>query len=267
MSDTPKSHGRKSIRATLQPRELITPTPELARAWKAQVITLLPQAFPGVLGESLTGRALKDGLWSLTPIDLRHFGEGKHRNVDDTPAGGGAGMVLRADVMGRAIERAQDSAPYAAPLIYLSPRGRRFDQAMARRLAQGPGVTLICGRFEGLDERVIEHYGIEEVSLGDFVMTGGEIAAQALIDACVRLLPGVLGNAESAVEESHSSGLLEHPHYTRPAEWQGRPIPEVLTSGDHAKVAAWRREMSERLTATRRPDLWERHLKSRRDKA
>jgi tRNA (guanine37-N1)-methyltransferase len=176
-------------------------------------------------------------------------------------------MVLRADVMGRAIDRAQDSAPRGAPLIYLSPRGRRFDQAMAQRLAQGPGVTLICGRFEGLDERVIEHYGIEEVSLGDFVMTGGEIAAQALIDACVRLLPGVLGNAESAVEESHSSGLLEHPHYTRPAEWQGRPIPEVLTSGDHAKVAAWRREMSERLTAARRPDLWERHLKSRRDKA
>ncbi|GAW33078.1 tRNA (guanine-N(1)-)-methyltransferase [Roseovarius sp. A-2] len=267
MSDTPKSHGRKSIRATLQPRELITAAPELARAWKAQVITLVPQAFPGVLGESLTGRALKDGLWSLTPIDLRPFGEGKHRNVDDTPAGGGAGMVLRADVMGRAIDRAQDSAPRGAPLIYLSPRGRRFDQAMAQRLAQASGVTLICGRFEGLDERVIEHYGIEEVSLGDFVMTGGEIAALALIDACVRLLPGVLGNAESAVEESHSSGLLEHPHYTRPAEWQGRPIPEVLTSGDHAKVAAWRREMSERLTADRRPDLWEQHLKSRRDKA
>jgi tRNA (guanine37-N1)-methyltransferase len=267
MSDTPKSHGRKSIRATLQPRELITSSPELARAWKAQVITLLPQAFPGVLGESLTGRALKDGLWSLTPIDLRPFGEGKHRNVDDTPAGGGAGMVLRADVMGRAIDRAQDSAPHGAPLLYLSPRGRRFDQVMARRLAEGPGVTLICGRFEGLDERVIEHYGIEEISLGDFVMTGGEIAAQALIDACVRLLPGVLGNAESAVEESHSSGLLEHPHYTRPAEWQGRPIPEVLTSGDHAKVAEWRREMSERLTAARRPDLWDRHLKSQRDKA
>lgn len=265
MSDTPKSHGRKSIRATLQPRELITPTPQLAGAWSVQVITLFPEAFPGVLGESVTGRALRDGLWSLAPIDLRRFGEGKHRNVDDTPAGGGAGMVLRADVMGRAIDRAQDSAPHDAPLIYLSPRGRRFDQAMARRLSQGPGVTLICGRFEGLDERVIEQYGIEEVSLGDFVLTGGEIAAQALIDACVRLLPGVLGNAESAEEESHSSGLLEHPHYTRPAEWQGRPIPDVLTSGDHARVAAWRREMSERVTAARRPDLWERYLKSHGD--
>ena len=257
MTDTPTSHGRKSIRATLQPRELVTATPVLSGTWQAQVITLLPQAFPGILGESLTGRALKDGLWSLDPIDLRPFGEGRHRNVDDTPAGGGAGMVLRADVMDRAIAQARHTAATAAPLIYLSPRGRRFDQAMAQRLADGPGVTLICGRFEGLDERVIDHHAIEEVSLGDFVMTGGEIAAQALIDACVRLLPGVLGNASSAKDESHSSGLLEHPHYTRPAEWQGRTIPEVLTSGDHARVADWRREMSERLTADRRPDLWE----------
>src|SRR6056297_1114067 len=256
MSDTPKSHGRKSIRATLQPRELITPTPELARAWKAQVITLLPQAFPGVLGESLTGRALKDGLWSLTPIDLRPFGEGKHRNVDDTPAGGGAGMVLRADVMSRAIDAALAGAPPGRPLVYLSPRGAPYTQARARALAAGPGVTLICGRFEGLDQRVIDHYGIEEISLGDFVMTGGEIAAQALIDACVRLLPGVLGNEASTEEESFSDGLLEHPHYTRPADWRGKSIPEVLTSGDHARVARWRREMSERLTAERRPDLW-----------
>lgn len=263
MSDTPRSHGRKSIRATSQPRELITAAPVLAGTWPAQVITLLPQAFPGILGESLTGRALKDGLWSLDTIDLRSFGEGKHRNVDDTPAGGGAGMVLRADVMGRAIAHAQQTSDPAAPLIYLSPRGRRFDQAMAQRLAQGPGVTLICGRFEGLDERVIEHHAVEEVSLGDFVMTGGEIAAQALIDACVRLVPGVLGNADSAQEESHAHGLLEHPHYTRPAEWQGRTIPEVLTSGDHAKVAAWRREMSQKLTAERRPDLWQKHLGDR----
>lgn len=267
MTDTPRSHGTKSIRATLQPRELITPHRERADAWRAQVITLLPQAFPGILGESLTGRALKDGLWSLDAIDLRPFGEGRHRNVDDTPAGGGAGMVLRADVMGRAISHALRDAPRAAPLLYLSPRGRRFDQAMARRLADGPGVTLICGRFEGLDERVIDHHAIEEVSLGDFVMTGGEIAAQALIDACVRLLPGVLGNATSAEEESHASGLLEHPHYTRPAEWQGRTIPEVLTSGDHARVARWRREMSERLTAERRPDLWEKHRSGRDETA
>ena len=263
MTETARSHGRKSIRATLQPRELITPHRDRADAWRAQVITLLPQSFPGILGESLTGRALKDGLWALDPIDLRPFGEGRHRNVDDTPAGGGPGMVLRADVMDRAISHARRDAPDAAPLLYLSPRGRRFDQAMAQRLANGPGVTLVCGRFEGLDERVIAHHGIEEVSIGDFVMTGGEIAAQALIDACVRLLPGVLGNATSAQDESHSSGLLEHPHYTRPAEWQGRRIPEVLTSGDHARVAEWRREMSERLTAERRPDLWEKHRKRR----
>lgn len=267
MTQTSRSHGRKTIRASQQPRELITPTPELAGAWSARVITLLPQAFPGVLGESLTGRALQDGLWTLETIDLRTFGEGRHRNVDDTPAGGGAGMVIRADVMGRAIDHAMAGTPPGWPLVYLSPRGAQFDQAMAQRLSQGPGVTLVCGRFEGLDERVIEHYGIEEISLGDFVMTGGEIAAQAVIDACVRLLPGVLGNAGSTAEESHSNGLLEHPQYTRPAEWMGRTIPEVLTSGDHAKVAAWRREMSERLTAARRPDLWERHLGTRSDKA
>ncbi|SEK74186.1 tRNA (Guanine37-N(1)-) methyltransferase [Roseovarius azorensis] len=267
MTDPARSHGRKSIRASLRPRELITSTPELAGAWTARVITLLPQAFPGVLGESLTGRALQEGLWALDTIDLRPFGEGRHRNVDDTPAGGGAGMVLRADVMGRAIDEAMAGTSLGWPLIYLSPRGRRFDQQMARHLSQGPGVTLICGRFEGLDERVIEHYGIKEVSLGDFVMTGGEIAAQAVIDACVRLLPGVLGNAESAQDESHSNGLLEHPQYTRPAEWMGRTIPEVLTSGDHSKVERWRREMSERLTAERRPDLWDRHRKSQADKA
>ena len=258
MTDTPKSFGRKSIRPSLKPRDLMTPTPTLARTWTARVITLLPQAFPGVLGESLTGRALREGLWSLDAIDLREFGEGRHRNVDDTPSGGGAGMVLRADVTGRAIDTAMTGAPPNWPLVYLSPRGARFDQKRAQALAAGPGVTLICGRFEGLDQRVIDHYAIEELSLGDFVMTGGEIAAQAVIDACVRLLPGVLGNEASTEEESHSNGLLEHPHYTRPAEWMGRTIPEVLTSGDHAKVAAWRREMSERLTAERRPDLWHR---------
>jgi len=256
MTDTPRSHGRKSIRPSLQPRDLLTPNPTLARAWSARVITLLPQAFPGVLAESLTGRALREERWSLDMIDLREFGEGRHRNVDDTPAGGGAGMVLRADVMGRAIDAATSGAPHGSPLVYLSPRGTPLTQARARELAEGPGVTLICGRFEGLDQRVIDHYDIEEISLGDFVMTGGEIAAQALIDACVRLLPGVLGNETSTEEESFSDGLLEHPHYTRPAEWRGRTIPEVLTSGDHGKVAAWRREMSERVTADRRPDLW-----------
>ena len=237
MSDKPtRSHGRKSIRATLTPRALMEDTPELAGVWMAQVITLFPQAFPGVLGESLTGKALKDGLWQLHQIDLRPYGEGKHRNVDDTPAGGGAGMVLRADVMGRAIDHARARAPQGAPLIYLSPRGTPFTQAKARHLAQAPGVTLICGRFEGLDQRVIDHYGVEEISLGDFVLTGGEIAAQAMIDAIVRLRPGVLGNDASTEEESFSDGLLEHPQYTRPAEWQGHAIPPVLLSGNHGAI-------------------------------
>ena len=217
-----RSHGRKSIRETLKPSELITATPDLAQAWRAQVITLFPEAFPGILDLSLTGRALQDGLWQLDAVDLRRFGEGRHRNVDDTPAGGGAGMVLRADVMGRAIESAPARMPAEAPLIYLSPRGRRFTQGMAQDLGAGPGATLICGRFEGVDQRVIDHYEIIEVSMGDFVLTGGEIAGQALIDATVRLLPGVLGNAASTEEESLPGGLLEHPQYTRPAEWEGR---------------------------------------------
>ena len=266
MSDTPrsapKSHGRKSISASLQPRDLMAES-RLARAWQAQVITLFPNAFPGVLGESLTGKALKDGLWQCQPIDLRPFGIGKHRNVDDTPAGGGAGMVLRADVLSAAIEHARATAPNPLKTIYLSPRGRRFDQAMARHFAALPGLTLLCGRFEGVDQRVLDHYAIEEVSLGDFVLTGGEIAAQALLDATVRLLPGVLGNAESIEEESFSNGLLEHPHYTRPAEWQGRSIPDVLMSGHHGEIARWRRARSEEITRQRRPDLWAAHLANR----
>ena len=260
MADAPRSHGSKRVRPSLAPRDLMEEAAPRPGVWTARVITLLPQAFPGVLGESLTGRALREGLWALEVTDLRAFGEGRHRNVDDTPAGGGAGMVLRADVMGRAIDTAMAATPPQWPLVYLSPRGAPFTQARARALAAGPGVTLICGRFEGLDERVIAHYRIEEISLGDFVMTGGEIAAQAVIDASVRLLPGVLGNETSTEEESFAEGLLEHPHYTRPAEWQGRPIPAVLTSGDHAKVAEWRRGMSERITRERRPDLWRAHV-------
>lgn len=230
----------------------------LKSVWTARVITLLPEAFPGVLGHSLTGKALEQGLWALEPIDLRPFGEGRHRNVDDTPAGGGAGMVLRADVMARALDVAQAGATPRArwPLVYLSPRGRRFDQAMAHRFAEGDGITLICGRFEGLDERVIEHFGVEEVSMGDFILTGGEIAATALIDASVRLIPRVLGNHASTEEESFSEGLLEHPHYTKPPVWEGRAIPEVLLSGHHANIADWRRAQAERLTKERRPDLW-----------
>ena len=259
MTKSPKSHGRLSIAATAKPRELMTDTPDLAGAWKARVITLFPSAFPGVLGESLTGKALQDGLWQLHTIDLRLFGEGRHRNVDDTPAGGGAGMVLRPDVMAAALAEAADGTPKArarGPVLYLSPRGRRFDQATARRFAAAEGMTLICGRFEGLDERVIEQFDIEEVSLGDFVLTGGEIAAQALIDATVRLIPRVLGNQASTEEESFSDFLLEHPQYTKPAVWEGREIPEVLLSGHHGKIADWRRVMAERLTKQRRPDLW-----------
>ncbi|WP_417718440.1 tRNA (guanosine(37)-N1)-methyltransferase TrmD [Salipiger sp.] len=259
MSNPPRSHGRMAIRPSLKPRELMTPQPDLARAWTAQVITLFPEAFPGVLGLSLTGRALQDGLWQLDPIALRDFGEGRHRNVDDTPAGGGAGMVLRADVMGRALDAARQRIDPLAPIVYLSPRGPRFDQAMARDLAARPGVTMICGRFEGLDQRVLEQYGVAEISLGDFVLTGGELAAQAVLDATVRLIPGVLGNAASTEEESFSNGLLEHPQYTKPAEWRGRAIPEVLLSGNHAAIATWRRTQSEELTRARRPDLWAAH--------
>ena len=256
MTKPPRSAGRIAVQATVKPRELMTDTPDIAGIWTAKIITLFPQAFPGVLGESLTGKALKDGLWQMQTYDLRSYGIGKHRNVDDTPAGGGAGMVLRADVLEQAIMDVHRTTRGVAPLVYLSPRGRRFDQQMAQNWARADGVTLLCGRFEGVDERILQHYNIQEVSLGDFVMTGGEIAAQAMIDATVRLLPGVLGNADSAVEESFSAGLLEHPQYTKPAEWQGLPIPEVLLSGNHAKIAEWRKQMSLKITKERRPDLW-----------
>ena len=255
-----KSHGRLAVRPTLRPRELMTNTPDLANAWQAKIITLFPGAFPGLLGESLTGKALAQSLWQLETVNLREFGEGKHKNVDDTPAGGGAGMVIRPDVMGNAIDFAMHGAPTNRnewPLVYLSPRGKRFDQSMARKWSTARGMTMICGRFEGLDDRVLYHYGIEEVSLGDFVLTGGEIAAQAMIDATVRLLPNVLGNSESIVDESHSDGLLEHPQFTRPAIWKDLPIPEILTSGHHGKIAEWRHKMSQKITEQRRPDLWE----------
>ncbi|MBR9652121.1 tRNA (guanosine(37)-N1)-methyltransferase TrmD [Thalassovita aquimarina] len=258
-----KSHGRKSIKLSRKPQALMTHNPVLAGVWTARIITLFPQAFPGVLGESLTGKALKDGKWQLETTDLRDYGIGKHRNVDDTPAGGGAGMVLRADVLGNAIDHTMTGTRGRWPLVYLSPRGRRFDQAMARDWSQFDGVTLLCGRFEGVDQRVLDHYDIQEISLGDFVLTGGEIAAQAMIDATVRLLPSVLGNAESIEEESHSNGLLEHPQYTRPAEWKGMEIPEVLMSGHHGKIEEWRHEMSEKLTQDRRPDMWDAYCKKR----
>jgi tRNA (guanine37-N1)-methyltransferase len=221
-------------------------------SFAASVITLFPEAFPGVLGVSLIGKALRDGLWSLETVQLRDFGLGPHRQVDDTPAGGGAGMVIRADVAAAAIDSIDRND---RPLIYLSPRGKQLNQAMVQEWAAGPGVVLFCGRFEGLDERVIEARGMQEVAVGDAVLAGGEAAAMVLLEACVRLIPGVLGNETSAHEESFSEGLLEHPHYTRPREWEGRAIPDVLLGGDHAKIAAWRKAERERITAQRRPDL------------
>lgn len=215
----------------------------------ATVITLFPEAFPGTLGVSLIGKALRDGAWSLDTVNLREFGAGPHKNVDDTPAGGGAGMVLRADTTAAAIDSIDRNN---RPLIYLSPRGEQLSQAMAQEWATGPGVILLCGRFEGLDERVIEARGMREVAVGEAVLAGGEAAALVLLEACVRLLPGVLGNEQSAIEESFAGGLLEHPQYTRPREWEGRTIPEVLLSGDHAKIAAWRAAERERITQARK---------------
>jgi tRNA (guanine37-N1)-methyltransferase len=221
--------------------------------WRASVLTIFPEMFPGPLGLSLAGKALASGAWSLDVVDIRSFATDKHRTVDDTPAGGGPGMVMKADVLGRAIDAA---ATDARPRLLLSPRGAPLTQARIEALAVDSGVVLVGGRFEGIDERVIAARGLEEVSVGDYVLSGGEIAAMALIDACVRLLPGVMGAAASGAEESFTDGLLEYPHYTRPQLWEGRPIPEILLSGDHAKIAAWRRAEAERLTRERRPDLW-----------
>lgn len=259
-----KSHGRKSIRASLKPQELMSGTPDLVDIWRADIISLFPDEFPGVLGASLTGKALKDGLWQLHTHDLRRYGDGKHRKVDDTPAGGGAGLVMRPDVLGRCLSDVI-SRRSVCPIIYMSPRGKPLTQARAHDLAKGPGPIVLCGRFEGVDQRVLDHFNIEEVSIGDYVLTGGELAAQVMIDATVRLIPGVLGNFESTEEESFSSGLLEHPQYTRPAVWEGRPIPAIVTSGDHAKVKNWQKDQSETLTKTRRPDLWEAYLKSNKN--
>ena len=220
--------------------------------WRATVLTIFPEMFPGPLGLSLAGKALEKKLWSLDTADIRDYAADKHRTVDDTPAGGGPGMVMKADVLARAI----DAAGEGRPRLLMSPRGAPLTQARVTELAVGPGAMIVCGRFEGVDERAIEARQLEEVSLGDFVLSGGEIAAMALIDACVRLLPGVMGKEASGTEESFAEGLLEYPHYTRPQLFEGRAIPEVLLSGDHGKVAAWRRAEAEKLTRERRPDLW-----------
>jgi tRNA (guanine37-N1)-methyltransferase len=221
--------------------------------WRASVLTIFPEMFPGPLAVSLCGKALATGLWSLQIVDIRNFANDKHRSVDDTPAGGGPGMVMKPDVLARAIDA---TATDGRPRLLLSPRGMPLTQGRVEALCRGPGAMLVCGRFEGIDERVIAGRGLEEVSIGDYVLSGGEIAAMTLIDACVRLLPGVMGAPDSAADESFAEGLLEYPQYTRPQSWEGRPIPEVLISGDHAKVAAWRRAEAERLTRERRPDLW-----------
>ncbi len=224
----------------------------------ATVLTLYPEMFPGPLGISLAGRALAEGKWSLDAVQIRDFAADKHRTVDDTPAGGGAGMVLRADVLAACIDHATGLHP-DCPVLAMTPRGRPLTQARIRALSDGPGVTILCGRFEGFDERIFEGRNVEEVSLGDVILSGGEVAALACLDACIRLLPGVMGAASSGAEESFEDGLLEYPHYTRPAVWEGRTIPEVLRSGDHAKIAAWRKRRAEIDTRSRRPDLWERH--------
>ncbi|MDO9382183.1 MAG: tRNA (guanosine(37)-N1)-methyltransferase TrmD [Hyphomicrobiaceae bacterium] len=230
-----------------------TPTAS-GRAWRATVLTLFPEMFPGPLGVSLAGQALGAGIWSLEAQQIRDFGLGRHRAVDDTPAGGGAGMVLRADVLGPAIDQAR-TRDAESPLVYLSPRGQPLTQAIAHDLAAGPGVILLAGRFEGIDQRVIDGRALREISIGDYVLSGGELAAMVLLDAVVRLLPGVVGASESLQHESFETGLLEHPQYTKPREWEGRTIPEILLSGDHKKIEAWRRAEAEHITAARRPDL------------
>ncbi len=225
-------------------------------AWRASVLTLFPGMFPGPLGHSLAGRALAEGRWSIDTVDIRDFASDRHRSVDDTPFGGGAGMVMRPDVVDAAVRSVADGRP----LLCLTPRGPVFTQTEARQLASEAGAVLLCGRYEGIDQRVIEAHRMQEVSIGDYVLSGGEPAAMVVLDAIVRLLPGVMGAAESAAEESFSTDLLEYPHYTRPAEWAGRAVPEILLSGNHAGIADWRRAEAERITRERRPDLWARHI-------
>ena len=229
----------------------------------AQILTLYPEMFPGPLGVSLAGRALEEGKWSCAPLQIRDFATDKHRTVDDTPAGGGAGMVLRADILAAAVDYASAAQP-ELPILAMTPRGTPITQSRIRALAAGAGVTVLCGRFEGFDERLFDAYPeIEQVSMGDIILSGGEIAALMLLDACIRLLPGVMGASSSGDEESFEQGLLEYPHYTRPNDWEGRMIPEVLRSGDHAKIAAWRKHQAEEFTRLRRPDLWGRYKDAR----
>jgi len=232
------------------------------KVWQAVALTLFPEMFPGSLGLSLAGQALDEGRWALETVDIRGFARDKHRTVDASPFGGGAGMVMRPDVVDLAVQATMDKAG-DIPLIYMTPRGRPLTQSRVRELAQGPGVAVLCGRYEGVDQRVLDAHGAEEISVGDFVLSGGEVAALSLFDACVRLLPGVMGSEASGAEESFEEGLLEYPLYTRPAEWQGRTVPEVLLSGHHENIRAWRREQAEAVTKERRPDLWKEYTKGK----
>lgn len=243
--------------------------PSSTSPWKASVLTLHPDLFPGPLGASVLGRGLAEGHWALETVNIRDFSDNKYGSVDDTPSGGGAGLIIRADILAAAFDSitahtgthiSGTDIPDNRPKLYLSPRGKPFDQARARQLAEGPGIIALCGRFEGIDARILDARNIEEVSIGDFVLAGGEIAAMAMIEACVRLIPGVLGSAQSLGVESFDSSLLEHPHYTRPRTFEGRDIPAVLQSGDHKKIAEWRQEQAEHITRTRRPDLYQRYL-------
>lgn len=252
----------------MAPEDQAAPVPPPRAPWRAKIITLFPELFPGALGASLTGDALRQGLWTLEAIDLRTFGIGRHRNVDDTPAGGGAGMVLRADVVAAAVDATQakamaDESPL--PVLVMTPRGEPLTQAIVQELAAGPGAILLAGRFEGFDARVIEARGIREISIGDYILAGGELPAMVLLEAVLRLIPGVLGSAQSLVEESFGAGLLEYPQYTRPREWEGRSIPDVLLNGNHKHIEAWRRAQAEADTQARRPDLWARHAARPRD--
>ena len=258
MTGRPRSEGMFKPVVSARPRPLMESRLR-PQGFRARVLTLFPEMFPGPLGHSLTGKALAEGLWSLDPLDIRAFARDKHRSVDDTPFGGGAGMVMKPEVVAAALDAAAEDVTGDRslwPIIHLSPRGRPFTQGRAEEIARGEGVTLLCSRFEGVDQRVLDARAVEEISIGDFVLAGGEIAAMAVLEAVLRLRPGVLGNAESAVEESFARGLLEHPHYTRPEVWEGRRVPEVLLSGHHARIADWRRSRAEALTRERRPDLW-----------
>ena len=234
-------------------------TPVAQVPWRAVALTLFPDMFPGPLGQSLAGQALEDGLWTLDAVDIRAFARDRHRTVDDSPFGGGAGMVMRPDVIDEAIASTKEQAG-DVPLVYMTPRGRPLTQDRVRELAAGPGVMVLCGRYEGVDQRVLDAHGAEEISVGDYVLSGGEVAALVMMDACVRLIPGVMGSSASGEEESFEAGLLEYPHYTRPADWQGRTVPEVLLSGHHGNIRAWRREQAEAVTKERRSDLWQAYL-------